>query len=205
VRNWRQRVNVDGSSRPVHLSALVSPREVGFRVDIRHLLVLLLCSLVAGSAFAQSPDKESGEKEPVAIAELGAALSWNIKNGGSSAGPTVAVETTAKEHWLELELGVTPLFARDLREWDTDLLFKKPWTLSRKVEFMAGVGPAWVHSRQHGIITNSVSGEAALDFMFWPSKKRRFGWYLEPGYEYNFAKGHEQSMGITGGLLIAIP
>ena len=41
--------------------------------------------------------------------------------------------------------------------------------------------------------------------MFWPSRKHRFGWYLEPTYEYNFARGHEQSVGITGGLLISIP
>jgi hypothetical protein len=84
-------------------------------------------------------------------------------------------------------------------------LFKKPWTLSKKVEFMAGVGPEWVHATKYGITTNSVSGEAVLDFMFWPSRKHRFGWYLEPGYEYNFGRGHEQSLGISGGLLIAIP
>ena len=52
--------------------------------------------------------------------------------------------------------------------------------------------------------TNSVGGEAVLDFMFWPSAKHRFGWYLEPGYEYNFGRGHEQSLGISGGLLISI-
>jgi hypothetical protein len=53
--------------------------------------------------------------------------------------------------------------------------------------------------------TNSVGAEAVLDFMFWPSRRHRFGWYLEPGYEYNFGRGHEQSIGISGGLLIAIP
>jgi len=55
------------------------------------------------------------------------------------------------------------------------------------------------------VITNSVGGEVALDFMFWPSRKRRFGWYLEPSYDYDFGRGHEQSVGVTGGLLIAIP
>ena len=109
------------------------------------------------------------------------------------------------EKWLELEAGVTPLFSRHTTEWDTDLLFKKPWTLSKKAEFMIGVGPQWVHSTSYGKTTNSISGEAVLDFMFWPSAKRRFGWYLEPGYEYNFGRGHEQSVGITGGLLIGIP
>jgi hypothetical protein len=154
--------------------------------------------LSTGSAFAQSV-----EKEPAAIVELGGAANF-VKDGGSAFGPTVAVEVTPIEKWLELEAGVTPLFSRHTTEWDMDLQFKKPWTLSKKVEFMIGVGPQWVHSTSYGKTTNSVSGEAVLDFMFWPSAKHRFGWYVEPGYEYNFGRGHEQSLGISGGLLIAI-
>jgi hypothetical protein len=41
--------------------------------------------------------------------------------------------------------------------------------------------------------------------MFWPAKKHRFGWYLEPSYEYKFGPGHEHSLGVSGGLLISIP
>ncbi|MGA8429968.1 MAG: hypothetical protein WB729_09115 [Candidatus Sulfotelmatobacter sp.] len=160
---------------------------------------LLLC-LSLGNAFAQSADKE-----PVAVLEFGGAADWSVNEGGSSFGPTVAVEVTPIENWLELEAGVTSLFARHSTEWDVDLLFKKPWALSKKAEFMAGVGPEWVHATKYGTTTNSVSAEAVLDFMFWPSAKHRFGWYLEPGNEYNFGRGHEQSLGISGGLLIAIP
>ena len=69
---------------------------------------------------------------------------------------------------------------------------------------MAGVGPEWVHVRQGGVTTNSVAGEAVLDFIFWPSKKRRFAWYFEPGYEYRFRRAHERSADLSGGLLIAI-
>jgi hypothetical protein len=72
------------------------------------------------------------------------------------------------------------------------------------VEFMIGVGPEWIHTRAYGATTNSLAGEGVLDFMFWPSSKHRFGWYLEPGYEYSFARGHERSIGISGGLLVAI-
>lgn len=158
------------------------------------IAALLVCS---GTAFA--------EAEPGAILELGGAGSWNLPGGGSSFGPNVAVEVTPIENWLEIEAGFTPLFTRHSTELDTDLLFKKPWTLSKKAEVMFGVGPEWVHTRQHGITTNSVAAEAALDFMFWPSGKHRFGWYLEPAYDYDFGKGHEKSLGITGGLLIAIP
>ena len=159
--------------------------------------------LFCRNTFAQSVDK--GEKESVAVLELGGAASWNVKGGGSGFGPTVAVEVTPIEKWLELEAGVTALFSRHSTEWSTDLLFKKPWTLSPKVEFMVGVGPAWVHTNEYGKSPNSVSGEAIIDVMFWNSKKHRFGWYVEPGYEYNFGRGREQSLGISGGLLIAIP
>lgn len=158
---------------------------------------LFLCS---GAALAQEI-----EKEPVAVVEVGVAPEWNLKDGGSAIGPTVAAEVTPIADWLELEAGVATTFTRHSTEWDTDLLFKKPWSLSKTVEFMFGVGPAWVHARELGITTNAIAGEAVLDFMFWPSRKHRFGWYLEPGYQYNFGRGHEQSVGVSGGLLIAIP
>jgi hypothetical protein len=159
-----------------------------------------LAFLFCGSAFAQSCDRE-----PAAVFEIGGAADWSLKDGGSSFGPTVAVEVTPIENWLELEAGLTPLLTRHSTEWDTDLLFKKPWTLSRKAEFMLGVGPEWIHRTENGVTTNSVGGELAADFMFWPSARHRFGWYLEPAYDYDFGRGHEQSIGVTGGLLIAIP
>jgi len=166
------------------------------------IVFLFLCS---GRAFAQPDDPDQEEKEPVAIVEVGGAPAWNITGGGFSFSPTVAVEVTPIENWLELEAGVTPIFSRHSTEWDTDLLFKKPWTLSKKVEFMFGVGPEWINTRKFGITTNAVGAEVALDFMFWPTIKHRFGWYLEPGYDYSFGRGHEQSIGLSGGLLIAIP
>jgi len=154
----------------------------------------------SGSAFARPADDE-----PAAVVELGGAAAWNLNGGASSFGPDLAVEVTPIENWLELEAGVTPLFSRHSTEWDTDLLFKKPWTLSEKVECMFGVGPEWIHTRAYGVTTNSLGGEVVLDFMFWPSAKHRLGWYLEPSYDYNFGRGHERSVGVSGGLLIAIP
>ena len=59
-------------------------------------------------------------------------------------------------------------------------------------------------TENENIITNSPGGEIALDFMFWPFEKKKFGWYLEPAYDYSFGKGHEQSIGMSGGLLISI-
>jgi len=165
------------------------------------VLFVMLPLLWCGRAFGQAVDTEP---ESAAIIELGGAAARSLGDVGSSFGATAAVEVTPIERWLELEAGITSLFSRYSTEWDADLLFKKPWSLSRKVEFMAGVGPEWVRTRQSGITQNSVAGEAVLDFMFWPSVKRRLGWYLEPGYEYSFARGHEKSVGIAFGLLIAI-
>jgi hypothetical protein len=158
---------------------------------------LLLCS---EQAFSQVDPA----KEPIAIVEIGGAPSWDIAKARWSVSPTIAVEVTPIENWLELELGVTPTFGHNSTEWDTDLLFKKPWTLSKKVEFMFGAGPVWIHSRDNHVTTNSLGGEVALDFMFWPGAGRRFGWYLEPAYQYNFGGNHERSIGISVGLLVAI-
>jgi hypothetical protein len=147
----------------------------------------------------QPPDKEAA-----AILELGAEPARSLSGGGWSLSPTVAAEVTPIENWLELEFGVTPTISNRSTEWDADLLFKKPWTLSKKVEFMFGVGPEWIHVRENGITTNSVAGEIALDFMFWPSPKRRFGWYIEPAYDYTFERSHDQAIGVSIGLLISV-
>jgi hypothetical protein len=158
-------------------------------------------------AFVCSNDSlaQSREKEPAAVIELGAAAARSVTEGQSSFGPTIALEVTPIENWLELEAGVTPLFRRHSTEWSVDLLFKKPWTVSDKMDFMVGVGPEWIHTNAYGIKLNSVGAEVAPDFMFWSSKRHRFGWYLEPSYEYKFGPGHEHSLGISGGLLIGIP
>jgi hypothetical protein len=139
------------------------------------------------------------------VLEIGGAASRSLTESQSSFGPTLAVEVTPIEKWLELEVGVTPLFRRHSTEWSVDLLFKKPWTLSDTKEVMIGIGPEWIHSNAYGIKMNSVAGEIVPDLMFWSSKKHRFGWYLEPSYEYKFGPAHEHSIGLSGGLLIGIP
>jgi hypothetical protein len=169
--------------------------------SIRLKTGLLFALLISGAmAFGQTE-----EEEAAAVVELGGAGEQSLKGGDSNFGPTIAVEVTPIEKWLELEGGVTSFFNHGKTEWDTDFLFKKPWTLSNNVEFMFGIGPEWVRTTSHGSVTNSVSGEAALDFMFWPSATHRIGWYLEPSYSYGFGRGHQQSLGVGAGLLIAIP
>ena len=142
------------------------------------------------------------DKENKAILEVGAATSWNVSGGAATFAPNLAVEIEPIENWLELEVGVSPFYTHSSKEWDMDLLFKKPWALSRKAEFMLGIGPQWVHVKQGRRWTNALAGEIAGDFMFWPTGKHRFGWYLEPVYDHSFARGLPKSLGISFGLLI---
>ena len=100
-------------------------------------------------AHGQTPSKTSSgnpqnageDKDPIAIVELGASTSWNLSGGAATFAPNLAAEVTPIENWLDLEAGVSPFYTRKSTEWDTDLLFKMPWTISRKAEFMLGVGP----------------------------------------------------------------
>ena len=172
-------------------------------------LLLFVCLPAAGqttvsrkpAGFVQDSELDD---DPAYILEIGAATSWTTTGGSATFAPNLAAETTPIEHWLELEAGVSPFFTRNSTEWDTDLLFKKPWTLSNKAEFMLGVGPQWVYFKQNGRSSNTLTGEVAGDFMFWPTGKHHFGWYLEPAYDYSFAAGHQKSIGMSAGLLLGL-
>jgi len=69
---------------------------------------------------------------------------------------------------------------------------------------MAGIGPEFSSTRANGRTTDEWGGEFALDFMYWPFKTRKFGLYAEPAYDYSFSAGNEQSVGVSGGLLVSI-
>src|ERR1700722_4859788 len=148
--------------------------------------------MLAGAAVA-------GEKEPTAIVEIGAAGEWSLTDHAGRVGPTAAVEVTPIPEWLEIEAGVTSLFNHGGTEWSADLIFKKPFTISDKVEFMVGAGPEW------NLKTGSVAAEVALDFMFWPTADRKLGWFLEPTYSYDLGGSHEKSLALSAGILIPIP
>ena len=165
--------------------------------------------VLIGSATAQETtlNRTLGhtDEEGWAVIEIGAAPSLSLTGHSLSVGPTAAIEVSPIEKWLELEAGVTPSFGSHTTEWATDLLLKKPWTISPEVEWMAGIGPEWIHTNESGAAANSIGLEAALDFMFWPRRwKHKYGWYVEPAYDCVFGKGHERSIGASFGLLIAI-
>jgi hypothetical protein len=123
--------------------------------------------LIASFAAVQAHAGEKGEKEPVAIIELGGAAERTF-TGETSIGPSAAVEFEPIKDWLEIEVGTGALFSKGHSHWDSDFLFKKPFTLSDKVEFMVGVGPQW--SQPFKGDAGSLGTEFALDFMFWPTR-----------------------------------
>jgi hypothetical protein len=159
------------------------------------VLLLLIAVLLFFTASAQAQ-----EREPTAIIEIGGADEWGLQ-GATSFGPSAPVEFTPIKDWLEIEAGVAPIFSRGLTEWDTDLIFKKPFTVSDKLEFVFGLGPQWAFSHEE----TRTGSELAADFMFWPTPDRKYGWFLEPTYSYSFMNGREQSLSASVGLLIAIP
>jgi hypothetical protein len=143
------------------------------------------------------------DKEPFAVVELGAATERSIQDGVFSAGPSASVEFPVIKDWLEIETGISPLFRPGQTEWQADLLFKKPFTINEHVEFMIGAGPQFSYATAGG--GTQVATEFALEWMFWPTADRKFGWFIEPTYSYAFSKGHEQALGVGAGLTIAIP
>jgi hypothetical protein len=161
------------------------------------------CTVVAATVFCPITQLRAEDKEPFAVIELGAATERSIQESVYSAGPSAAVEFPIIKDWLEIETGISPLFRQGQTEWQVDLLFKKPFTLDKHVEFMIGAGPQWSYATAGG--GTKVAAELALEWMIWPTGDRKYGWFVEPTYSYSFSRGHEQAVGVTTGLLIAIP
>lgn len=143
---------------------------------------LLVVGLVVAPEQIFAQDRSDDDHDG-AVLEIGAASEWGLRDGKPSFGPSVAVKVTPIEHWLEIEAGITPLRSKDGTEWEADLVLKKPFELSKNVEFMVGVGPQWSSTNSLGLVT-------VLDFMFWTTPQ--YGWFVEPSYSYAFGRGHDR-------------
>jgi hypothetical protein len=178
------------------------------------------CLLLCLPAHGQIPSKASTgdlqkadeDRDNIAIVELGASTSWNLRGGEATSAPNLAAEVTPIENWLELEAGVSPFYTRRSTEWDTDLLFKKPWTLSRKAEFMLGVGPEWVHLNQNGKVAGDfhVLADRQTPFRLVPRTGLRLELRTRPPaiHRYEWWSPHRGSVRgamrerLTGALLV---
>ena len=172
-------------------------------VTVRHCKTLagLIAATLLLTASVQAGEKE---KEAEAELEIGAAAEWAIPGGDTGFGASIGVEYTLIKEWLEVEVEVSPLFGAGRTDWDTELMFKKPYSLSDKIEVMPGIGPAWLYRTDRDGSAHSVGAVALVDVQIWPTPERSFGWFIEPTYTYDFGREHEQSLGVTFGLLIPI-
>jgi hypothetical protein len=101
---------------------------------------LAVLSLFGGTAKAEE------KKEPSAVVAIGPEGEWGFPGSRFSIGPSASVEFSIIEDWLEIEIGGGTLFSRGQKEWEADVLFKKPFTLSDAVELMVGAGPSWSYA-----------------------------------------------------------
>ena len=98
--------------------------------------LLLAATLTFGSGHAFSQQQEN--KDHVAVSNSALRANWDSEMEKTASVPSVAVEVTPIEHWLEIEAGVTPSMSKGSTEWDFDVVFKKPFQLSKNVECMFG-------------------------------------------------------------------
>jgi hypothetical protein len=147
----------------------------------------------------QSGMARAEEREPLAVIMLGAASEWSISDKALSFGPSAGVEFSVIKDWLEIEVAGAKLFRRGHSEWETELVFRKPFTLSDTAELMVGLGPIWTYAKGEGA---KIGTTFVADFMFWQSPERKLGWFVEPSY--SVSKGNERSLAVSVGLLIGI-
>ncbi len=173
------------------------------RIGLAGICALLLFSIAVGNLWCATTEPEEKDKDYAAVLELGGAGEWKIGSGAFHPGGSLAVEFTPIKDRLEMEVGVSASPADGGVEVPVDLLFKKPYRVSRQVEFMWGVGPEVV--RVTGTDHNGVflGGEAALDFMFWPFHGD-VGLFVEPSYDFVFRNGVEHGAGGSAGILIGL-
>jgi hypothetical protein len=159
-------------------------------------------SLIAAMCFALGiAVADAEEREHSLVLEIGPAGEWPFSDKPNFGG-NFAIEATAIENWLEIELGMTALSTTGRTEWSGDLLFKKPFRISPTFEFMIGAGPSIAKTTSGPDKDTTVSVAFALDFMFWPTPN--LGWFVEPTWSINPRNG-QQSFAATGGILIGIP
>jgi len=162
-------------------------------------LAALIATTAAHLAAAAGPEPEEEAIEHAIILGVGGAVEFELGDRSFHPGANVFAEYEAIENWLEFELGASMLSAEGGVEMPIDFLLKKPFRLSRNVEFMVGLGLEIVGVS--GTKRNGTFGgtELALDLMFWPLN--RIGLWVEPSYGVVFRSETSRGMGSTGGVI----
>jgi hypothetical protein len=165
----------------------------------RNLAVLGLAMTLLASAHAVAAEKGAAEKDndPLWVAMIGASGEWESAGGNISAGPSLVVEFNVIKDWLEIEIGGAKLFRGGSSEIESEIVFRKPFTLSEATEVMVGLGPVWSKARGEG---GKVGTTFVGDFMFWSSPERKYGWFVEPSY--SLMPGNERTFAVSLGLIV---
>jgi len=154
----------------------------------------LAVALIASGYEAAATEKDN---DPLWVAMIGAAGEWpthdTFKNG-----PSLSIEFDLIKDWLEVEVGSAKLFRGSNSEFETEIVFRKPFTLSETAEVMVGLGPMWSKAKDESW---KVGTTFVADFMFWLSPEKKFGWFLEPSYSI-INPGNERSFAVSAGLII---
>lgn len=134
------------------------------------------------------------------VFKVGPALERNLRSKSTSYGAAIAIERTIVEDRLELELGLTRLDTNG-RELGFDVIFKKPFRLSKQAEFMVGAGPQATRHFSNMERGTTFAVEVVADFMYWLSED--VGWYAESSYGFGLGKAKgEHTVGASAGLLL---
>jgi hypothetical protein len=173
---------------------MLGPAEMGGEMNRSLAAVLLTAALIASGHGAIAAEKDN---DPLWVAMIGGAGEWPTHDTFKS-GPSFSIEFNVIKDWLEVEVGTAKLFRGSASEFETEVVFRKPFTLSQTAEVMIGLGPIWSKAKDESW---KVGTTFVADFMFWSSPEKKFGWFVEPSYSI-VNPGNERSFALSAGLLV---
>ena len=169
---------------------------------MKAIRLALFALAFASSMHSSAVSAEESIDDRTLILLVGPAMEKNTVDGSKAYGTSLAVEFTAIEHQLEIEVETQYLSTSNPKELGAQIIFKKPFELASDIELGVGLGPAiWRKTSSPSSGLQSVVAFVA-DFMFWTTKK--VGWYLSPSYTYGMSSGAERVIGLSVGLLFSM-
>ncbi|HVT09046.1 MAG TPA: hypothetical protein VHO67_16415 [Polyangia bacterium] len=160
---------------------------------------LLVCARLIPSAAHASGAAPGSQESYRFVLGAGAAAEMESLTAGHF-GAAAFVEVEAIDEWLELELGAQILATAPGREASLDLVLKKPFRVTERLEVMTGLGPTVIQTSGAGETRTAWGIEAAVDFMYWPAG--RVGFWAEPAYEIVLSGGLATVVSCTVGPML---
>ena len=132
--------------------------------------------------------------------QFGGVAEWSLASDASRLGPSVSLEQEVIPRQLQIELGFDRFHEANSTESEFEISLKKPFELGPDAELTVGLGPTWARSSGIAAQSHAVDGEFSLDFQF--SLTGRWGWYIEPSYQFGGSQNSDRSAGLSMGLLL---